>query len=244
MSGRRTPPGHVMYALLRGLMRLVVRVYLVGRFGTAGIGHVPRKGAVIVCSNHISTIDPPLLPAFLPRADTWSMAKAEWFEGGFVEWLFTKYHAFPVVRHTPDRRSLRRSRDVLDGGGALLIYPEGHRQESGCLGRAEPGAGFLARSSRVPVLPVGLVGSDRVFPKGARWPRLARLEIRCGEPFRIRERRPDGSRVGNQDAADAIMLAIARLLPEEMRGAYADVAAFEARLEGIVEAPDASPTLG
>lgn len=232
-----------MYAFLRGVMRFVVHVYLVGRFHTSGIAHMPRRGAVIVCSNHISTIDPPLLPAFLPRGDTWSMAKAEWFHGGMVEWLFTQYHAFPVVRHSPDRKSLRRSRGVLEDGGALLIYPEGHRQESGRLARAEPGAGFLARTAGVPVVPVGLVGSDHVFPKGAHWPRFARLEIRCGAPMRVRDRRPDGSRVANQDAADAIMLAIAKLLPEEMRGAYADIAALEARLEGIVEASDA-PDVG
>jgi 1-acyl-sn-glycerol-3-phosphate acyltransferase len=225
-----------MYTLLRGIMRLAVHVWLARRFHASGLQHVPRRGPLLVCSNHISTIDPPLLPAFLPRSDTWSMAKAEWFHGGIVEWLFTSYHAFPIVRHTPDRKSLRRARSVMDGGGALVIYPEGHRQESGRLARAEPGAGFLARSSGVPVVPAAVVGSDRVFPRGARWPRFARLEIRCGAPIRIRERRPDGTRVDNQDAADAIMLAIARLLPEGMRGAYADVAALEARLEDVVEA--------
>lgn len=227
-----------MYAFLRGLMRFVVHVYLVGRFHTVGIGHMPRRGAVIVCSNHISTIDPPLLPAFLPRGDTWSMAKAEWFRGGPVEWLFTAYHAFPVVRHSPDRKSLRRSRAMLEEGATLVIYPEGHRQESGHLATAEPGAGFLARTAGVPVVPIGLVGSDRVFPRGAHWPRFAHLEIRCGAPIRIRDRRPDGSRVSNQDAADAIMLAIAKLLPDEMRGAYSDIPMLEARLEGVVDAPD------
>lgn len=224
-----------MYGFLRGLMRFVVRVYLVGLFRVRGIERVPRRGGLIVCANHTSTIDPPLLPAFLPRGDTWSMAKAEWFHGGLVEWLFTSYHAFPVVRHSPDRRSLRRARSLLEEGGALLIYPEGRRIESGRMVTAEPGAGFLARTAGVPVAPVALVGSNNVFPKSAKWPRRRRLEIRCGEPILIRDRRPDGTRVENQEAADAIMLAIARLLPEDMRGDYSDLEALEARLRDVFE---------
>ena len=231
-----------MYAFMRGLMRVTVRVYLAGLFRTTGRARVPGTGPLLVCANHASTIDPPLLPAFLPRSDSWSMAKAEWFaRPSFTSWLFTRYHAFPIVRHSPDRRGLRRARDILREGGALIVYPEGHRVESGGLWTAEPGAGFIARTTGAAVQPVALVGTRDCFPKGAHWPRRTRVEVRFGEPIRIRERRPDGSRVENQEAADAIMLAVAALLPPEARGAYAALDELRQRLGGVWEPAGAVP---
>jgi 1-acyl-sn-glycerol-3-phosphate acyltransferase len=230
-----------MYAFLRGVMRFIVRVYLVGLFRVTGGEQVPREGPLLVCANHASTIDPPLLPAWLPRSDSWSMAKAEWFaRPTFTSWLFTQYHAFPIVRHSPDRRGLKRALGVLREGGALIVYPEGHRVESGGMWPAEPGAGFIARMTGAPVQPVALVGTRDCFPKGARWPRRVPVEVRCGAPIRIRDRRPDGRRVENQEAADAIMLAVAELLPAAARGHYADLDALRARLEGVWE-PAATP---
>jgi 1-acyl-sn-glycerol-3-phosphate acyltransferase len=120
------------------------------------------------------------------------------------------------------------------------MYPEGHRIESGGLAEAEPGAGFIARTSGAPVLPAALLGTRDCFPKGARWPRRARVEVRFGAPIRIRERRPDGRRVENHEAASAIMLAIAEMMPPESRGAYSDLDGLRARLAGVWEpaAPD------
>jgi 1-acyl-sn-glycerol-3-phosphate acyltransferase len=231
-----------MYAFLRGLMRVIVHVYLAGLFRTTGRELVPRTGPLLVCANHASTIDPPLLPAFLPRPDSWSMAKAEWFaRPDFKSWLFTRYHAFPIVRHSPDRRGLRRALSVLRDGGALVVYPEGHRVESGGLWTAEPGAGFIARTTGAPVQPVALVGTRDCFPKGARWPRRKRVVVRFGHPIRIRERRPDGRRIENQEAADAIMLAVAELLPAEARGAYEALDELRDRLAGVWEPAGAAP---
>ena len=221
---------------MRGLMRLVVRTYLAGLFHLEGEDRVPAAGGLLVCSNHASTVDPPLVPAFLPRGDSWSMAKSEYFaRRSFMRWLVTTYHAFPVVRHSADRRALRRATEILDGGHALVVYPEGTRVESGGLRRAEPGAGFLARASRAAVQPVGLVGTRQCFPKGAHWPRRVPVAVRFGHPLRIKQQRPDGRRVENQEAADAIMLAIAELLPEGMRGDYSDLDVLRQRLGGVSE---------
>jgi len=130
---------------------------------------------------------------------------------------------------------------VLRDGGALIVYPEGHRVESGGLWPAEPGAGFIARTTGTVVLPVALVGTRDCFPKGARWPRRTRVEVRFGGPIRIRERRLDGGRVENQEAADAIMLAVAELLPAEARGAYAALDELRGQLEGVWEPAGAGP---
>jgi 1-acyl-sn-glycerol-3-phosphate acyltransferase len=215
-------------------MRLMVRIYLVGLFRVTG-QRMPLQGGVLVCSNHASTIDPPLVPAFLPRPDSWSMAKSEYFAHPFTSWLFTRYQAFPVVRHTADRAALRRSFDILNRGGVLVMYPEGTRVSEGGLRTAEPGAGFVARVTGAVVQPVALVGTRECFPRGARWPRRVAVEMRFARPLRIREHRPDGRRVLNQEAADAIMLAIAEEVPEAMRGAYADLEALHQRLQGVAE---------
>ena len=100
---------------------------------------------------------------------------------------------------------------------------------------AEPGAGFVARTTGTVVQPVALIGTRACFPQGARWPHRVPVEIRFSRPIRVRERRPDGRKVDNQEAVDAIMLAIAEALPQSMRGAYADLPALRQRLEGVTE---------
>jgi 1-acyl-sn-glycerol-3-phosphate acyltransferase len=232
-----------MYALLRWVMRTIVNVYLVGLFKREGLENVPRRRGLLVCPNHQSTIDPPLVPAFLPRADAWSMAKAEYFEKGLIAWLFRRYHAFPVVRHTADRKAVKRAFDILAAGQALILYPEGTRVESGRLQEPEPGAGFLAQKTEVPVLPVALVGTRDCFPKGARWPRRVPVRLVFGRPFRLPRKDAQGRRVPAQDAADAIMLSIAELLPESMRGKFSDLEGVRARVGHLrVYGADLAPT--
>jgi 1-acyl-sn-glycerol-3-phosphate acyltransferase len=214
-------------------MRFLTRTYLAGLFKIEGAAYVPRRGPLIVCPNHNGTIDPPLLPAFLPRVDTWSMAKSEYFRKPVTRFFFTAYHAFPVVRHTADHGALRRSFDLLKAGHALVIYPEGTRIDEGELAEPEPGAGFIAQMAGCPVLPVALTGTRECLPKGALWPRRVPVTVRYGKPFVVLQRRASGERISHEDAADAIMLAIAELLPAEKRGRYGDLAGLRRRLDGV-----------
>lgn len=223
-----------IYGAMRATVRLMARVYLAGLLRIHGAEQVPRSGGLLVCANHASTIDPPLVGAFLPRGDSWSMAKAEFFaRASLGRWVLRHYHAFPVVRHSADRRALRRATTILRSGQALIMYPEGYRVAAGGLQRGEPGAGFLARLAQVPVLPVALVGTRECVPRGGFPPRRVRVEIRFLPPIRIRDRRPDGRPVANQEGTDAIMLAIAAGLPAPMRGVYADLQEFHRRLDGV-----------
>ncbi len=219
---------------MRWLMRFLVHVYLAGGlFRVVGAENVPRQGSLIVCPNHSATLDPPLVPAFLPRSDSWSMAKSEYFKRPLLRWLFDSYHAFPVIRHTADRAALKRSFDLLKRGETLIIYPEGTRIESGKLARPEPGAGFIAQKAGCPVIPVALTGTRECFPKGARWPRRVHVTLTFGKPFTLATKRADGSRISHEDASDAIMVAIAELLPLEQRGEFTDLDAIRARLGGV-----------
>ncbi len=223
------------YAFMRWLMRAITRTFLIGLFKVSGLENIPRRGPVIICPSHSATLDPPMVPAFVPRGDTWSMAKSEYFDkGGFVEWIFRRYHAFPVVRHSADRTALRIAFEILKSGQVLVIYPEGTRVESGVLAEPEPGAGFIAQRAACPVVPVGLTGTRECLPKGAHWPRRTRVSITFGKPFRVLSKRLDGARVTRQEAAEAIMVEIAELLPEHQRGAFRDLAAWRKRLRGVV----------
>ena len=222
-----------MYAFFTGIMRAITRTYLTGLFHIEGVENVPRHGPLVVCPNHSGTIDPPLVPAFLPRADAWSMAKSEYFQRPITRWLFTHYHAFPVVRHTADRNALRRSFELLKDGHVLIIYPEGTRVDSGVLASPEPGAGFIAQKAGCPILPVALTGTRECLPKGARWPRRVPVTVRFGKPFLVEQRRPTGERISHEEAADAIMLAIAELLPADKRGIYSDLEYLRKRLTGV-----------
>ena len=222
----------MIYALLRGLMRALCHTYLVGLFRVLGSENVPLHGALIICANHSATLDPPLVPAFVPRSDSWSMAKSEYFRSSVVSFIFKRYHAFPIVRHTADRTALKHSFDMLKAGQALIIYPEGTRIESGVLATPEPGAGFIAQKAGCAVQPVGLTGTRECLPKGARWPHRVPVTITFGKPFVILQKRADGSRVSHQEASDAIMAAIAELLPEQQRGAFSDLESYRKRLAG------------
>ncbi|HEX9476471.1 MAG TPA: lysophospholipid acyltransferase family protein [Candidatus Dormibacteraeota bacterium] len=228
----------MIYAFMRWLMRALTRTYLVGLFNMAGVENVPRTGPLIVCPNHSATLDPPMVPAFLPRSDSWSMAKSEFFKRGFLTWLFRSYHAFPVVRHSADRTALRTAFEILNSRHALIIYPEGTRVESGVLAQPEPGAGFIAQKAGCPVVPVGLTGTRECLPKGAWWPRRTRVSVTFGKPFIVLSKRPDGTKITREEASDAIMLEIAELLPEHQRGAFRDLAAWRKRLRGVTAPVD------
>jgi 1-acyl-sn-glycerol-3-phosphate acyltransferase len=222
-----------MTGFLRGLMRFMTRTYLVGLFTVEGVANVPSTGGLIVCGNHFATLDPPMVPAFLPRPDSWSMAKSEYFRKRWQRWLFTAYQSFPVVRHTADRAALRRAFDLLKDGQVVVIYPEGTRVESGTLSTPEPGAGFIAQKSGCPVLPVAVTGTRECMPKGSRWPRRVPVKIRFGRPFLIPAKRLNGERISHEEASDAIMVAIAELLPADKRGQYSDLEGLRKRLEGV-----------
>ena len=222
-----------MYAFMRGLMRFLTTTYLVGLFKVEGLENVPREGPLIVCPNHFGTLEPPMVPAFLPRRDSWNMAKSEYFQKPFNRWLFTMYHAFPVVRHTADRAALRRSFELLKAGHVVIIYPEGTRVEAGVLSKPESGAGFIAQKAQCPVLPVAATGTADCLPKGAIWPRRVPVTLRFGKPFLVPQRRANGRRVSHEEASDVIMLAIAELLPPQKRGRYSDIEGWRAKLEGV-----------
>jgi 1-acyl-sn-glycerol-3-phosphate acyltransferase len=148
------------------------------------------------------------------------MAKAELFRGAFG-WLMRGYQAFPVIRHSPDRAALRRAFALLKQGSAVVLFPEGHRSDKASLLRAEPGAGFIARRSGAPLLPIAITGTQNVLGRHQLMPRRADVSMTFGELFQLPDRNRDGSQMDHQQSADYLMTKIAALLPLEYQGAYA-----------------------
>jgi 1-acyl-sn-glycerol-3-phosphate acyltransferase len=207
------------YLFLTRLARLLTRIVLGSRFHLLGISNVPPSGPLLIVSNHVGAIDPVIIGGWSPRP-VWFMAKAELFHGAFG-WLMRGYHAFPVIRHSPDRTALRRAFDLLKHGSAVVLFPEGHRADAARLLRAEPGAGFIARRSGAPLLPVAITGSQHVLRRHHLVPRRADVAMQFGEPFQLPERNRDGSPMDHQQSADYLMTKIAQLLPLENQGRYA-----------------------
>lgn len=202
---------------MRACVRVVAAIVLGRHLRITGLHNIPARGAALVVGNHVGAVDPVVMGINIRRLDVYYMGKSELFRKRFLGWLFRQCHTFPVVRDSPDRTALRRALDVLAGGHVLLVYPEGTRRADGSVGRAHAGAGFIARHSGAPIVPVGAWGSDRVLPRGARVPRRAPVRLNVGAPFRLPAAGRDGRPLSNQEAADYMMARVAELLPAAER---------------------------
>jgi len=165
----RTPTGQPkpwLVTLLRPVGRVLFRTAF--RMRVEGTEHLPRTGAVLLAGNHTGFLDGPLVWAFSPRQAVF-LAKSELFVGPLsraLGWL----GQVPVHRGRPDRTALRRALSVLDGGGAMGVFPEGTRG-AGVLEEVSDGLAWLALHSGAPVVPIAVLGTAEALPKGGR-PRL------------------------------------------------------------------------
>ncbi len=189
----------VIAAILKGFFRLEVQ----------GREHEPARGPFLAVSNHWSAFDPPVLGVAL-RHKVHFMAKEELFRIPLLRSWMLCIGTFPVRRGEPDRQAIRTALDVLARGGVVGMFPEGTRNPRGYLLPAEPGAAFLALRAGVPILPVGILGTLEVLPKGAYLPRLRKIRARIGPPFQLDDLPRGPERIAL--ASDRIMRAIADLL--------------------------------
>ena len=203
----------ILWKLIRVLVRLTFAIMLDVRL--IGRQNVPKTGPLIIASNHLSWAEIPLIPAFLKRKVVY-MAKEETFQGK-MGWLVRFLGAFPVKRGEADRQSLRAAEEQLKAGRILIIFPEGTRSKVHRLGQAHAGLGMIALRSGIPVVPMAINGSEKVFKKFR-----PRITIIFGEPMILT---PKGKKITREDideATEQVMLRIASMLPPEYRGVYAE----------------------
>jgi 1-acyl-sn-glycerol-3-phosphate acyltransferase len=212
--------------VLTPLARLVYRPRVEGR------GNVPKTGPVIFASNHLSFIDSIAIPVSAPRPVHF-LAKASYFDGpGFKGWVskefFTAIGAIPVNRGAGQAAldALDQQRVLLEHGSAVALYPEGTRSLDGRLYKGRTGVAFLALQTGAPVVPVGLVGTDKVMPVGAKRPSLShRVTVKFGQPLDLSHHGPANSGRARRLATDDIMAAIHALSGQELANAYNEVPA-------------------
>ena len=199
------------------LMAAVMRVF--ARWELRGAGRLPATGGVLIVANHLHIADPPLLGASLPRRHLLFMAKAELFRKAPGNVVVRLFGAFPVRRFEADLKALRTAQELLRAGHAVVILPEGHRNRNGvALQQPFPGAALVALRAGVPVLPVGITGTQQIHGASVLLKR-PRITVTVGEPFELpRPARIDSAAV--YAAGDEIMRRIAALLPQEYRGAW------------------------
>jgi 1-acyl-sn-glycerol-3-phosphate acyltransferase len=218
------PP--LRYRLSRPVLRTVFRAIfrILGRVNITGRENVPFGQPYVVAINHVSIFDPPFAASFWPEVLEIIGASdvfAKPGQGQLLKW----YGVMPVHRGDYDRALLEWMMRVVKSGKPLLIAPEGGRSHVTAMQRAKPGVAYLVDATRVPVLPVGLVGTTDDYWQRARRGEKPMLEMRIGKPISlppIDMKNGAARREARQQNADLVMRHMAGLLPEEYRGVYAE----------------------
>jgi 1-acyl-sn-glycerol-3-phosphate acyltransferase len=215
----------MMYALVHGVVAPLARA--LWRPTVTGLEHVPAEGGVILASNHLSFADSVVIPVVVPRKVVF-LAKSDYFTGPGIKGAASKAWFEGLGMLPVDRDDARSALDSLDTalevlrrGEAFGLYPEGTRSRDGRLYRGRTGVAHLALTAGVPVVPVGLRGTQDLQPVGASWPRLAHVDVAFGEPIRVAGEY-DGVPPGRarRDLTDRVMTAIAGLSGQEAAGVY------------------------
>lgn len=175
-SGFATAVYRAAWYLCRGLMGAYWRLEVIGS------ERIPRSGAFVVAPVHRSNLDF-LLAAVAVRRPVRFMAKSSIFKGGLIDRFLLGMGAFPVVRDTADVRSIARCEAMLSAGEPVVVFPEGRRKEGDEIREMYDGPAFVAARCRVPVIPVGIGGSDRAMPIGSKMIFPRKVVIIIGEPI-------------------------------------------------------------
>jgi 1-acyl-sn-glycerol-3-phosphate acyltransferase len=207
----------------RQFCRAVTRVAIEG-----AIDEIPRDGPLVIASNHASNLDVPVIGSWLiPRIGRrihW-LGKKELFDWPIIGWVAASGGVHPVDRGGADVEAFRLAQRIVDEGHVLFVFPEGTRSPDGALQEARDGIALLALRTGAPIVPIGIAGTDRVWPKGQRLPHPGgHVTMRVGHPFRPADEVPEGTARSDTKGlvTRMIMGRIAELLPPRQRGVYGE----------------------
>lgn len=194
-------------------------LFLLAHWRVRGRENMPEQGPLLIVANHINLADPPILAVSIRRKAMF-MAKEELFRSRFSRFFMRNFGAFPVRRGQLDRGALRRAEQLLAQGSALIMFPEGQRSKNAQLQPAFAGSALVAVRSDVPILPVGISGTEKI--KGRAWLfRRPRVTINIGHPFYLPAVNGKLTRAELAQLTNFMMEHIAELLPPEYRENYA-----------------------
>jgi 1-acyl-sn-glycerol-3-phosphate acyltransferase len=167
--------------LLGPVLRLLFRPKV------TGLEHIPREGGAIVAANHVSFLDPLLLPLVVPRRRVMFLTKVKYLDKPLLRWFLAGAGVIPVATDDPStvRVAVTAAVQAVLSGQLVGIFPEGTRSPDGRLHRGKTGVARVALESGVPVIPAGIIGTDLAFPRGAKLPRPHAVRIAFGPPIRF-----------------------------------------------------------
>lgn len=199
----------MFYWFVKAIFYPFVTLYL--GFTRDGLEHLPRRGPVIVVSNHASYMDAILLGSASPRPIHFIVL--QWmYEMLVIRWFYWGMGTIPV-RAGSDARGIRKALRVLSSGDVVGVFPEGTRSADGRLREAQPGAALLAALSGAAVVPAFIDGARDSMPVGTRFPRPARIHVRFGPALRFPEGRGARDREALMEFAQRMEAAIRALEP-------------------------------
>jgi len=167
------------FVVLGPLLRLMFRPRV------TGLEHIPPTGGAIVAANHVSFLDPLLLPLVVPRRRVMFLTKMKYIDKPFLHWFLRGAGVIPVDPGQPGASgdTVTAGVQAVSQGRLVGIFPEGTRSRDGLLHPGKTGVARIAIQAGVPVIPVGIAGTDHAFPRGARLPRPRSVQIKFGPPI-------------------------------------------------------------
>ncbi len=167
-----------LFQLLVCKIGYMVRLKLVYRLEVHGLENVPKDNRYIVCPNHLSTLDPPLMVAVMPRSVSF-MAKKELFDIPFLRWWIDWLGAFAVNRESLGPSTVKTVQTIRESNWVLGMFPQGTRGIPGEIRGVTKGFAGLAKLTKCDILPVGIIGSNEV----KRWPFTGKIIVNIGKPI-------------------------------------------------------------
>lgn len=167
-----------LFQLLVCKIGYMVRLKLVYRLEVHGLENVPKDNRYIVCPNHLSTLDPPLMVAVMPRSVSF-MAKKELFDIPFLRWWIDWLGAFAVNRESLGPSTVKTVQTIRESNWVLGMFPQGTRGVPGEIRGVTKGFAGLAKLTKCDILPVGIIGSNEV----KRWPFTGKIIVNIGKPI-------------------------------------------------------------
>lgn len=193
------------YQVARSLVVGFSRLWM--RTRVEGAEHVPKEGPFILAPVHRSNMDTPIA-ACVTRRRLRYMGKDSLWKKQPYRWLLSSLGGFPVTRGSADREALKRCIQVLEAGEPLVLFPEGERKSGPIVQPLYDGAAYVACRAQCPIVPVGIGGSERVMPKGAKFIYPRRVHVVVGEPLQ-----PAPPTASGRVPRDAV-----KVLTEELHG--------------------------
>lgn len=176
----RPTPVPRLYTVVRFLVAVVNRLYWRATF--EGREHIPATGAYVLAPVHRSNIDFALVSSVTRRRQRY-MGKEELWTFAPLGWFISVLGAYPVRRGAADREALAATLAMLEAGEPVVLFPEGTRRSGPVVTDLFEGASYVAARAGVPIVPVGIGGSERALGKGARLPRPVRVHVKVGAPI-------------------------------------------------------------